>query len=292
MFRAVRHFVCRRGATAEREVPGSDRARPDASVSKWPCPPQVHRASPKPGRWPISPAAPWGPSYRSPAIHRAPPTPVPSVIASASRAPAIEPVLTSPRRDAFTSLSSKAGASRASLSTAATASHLSGAPAASWLTGQSEPYINRSAPKAASTWSRSRCQSRHRLARAESSSRGSRSLVEKWAEALAKRDVLVTQMTNEEQAARESQATYLAHRREAVTSIVAQRECHASFLEQDAICGFEQKDRSGGPAVPGGEHCAGVSPGVVREPYGVWGGMTEHEREMLHIASTDLATAS
>jgi len=34
------------------------------------------------------------------------------------------------------------------------------------------------------------------------------------------------------------------------------------------------------------------APGVVREPYGVWGGMTEHEREMLHIASTELATAS
>ena len=80
LFRAVRHFVCRRGATAEREVPGSDRARPDASVSKWPCPSQVHRASPKPGRWPISPAAPWGPSYRSPAIHRAPPTPVPRAL--------------------------------------------------------------------------------------------------------------------------------------------------------------------------------------------------------------------
>jgi WhiB family redox-sensing transcriptional regulator len=30
----------------------------------------------------------------------------------------------------------------------------------------------------------------------------------------------------------------------------------------------------------------------VREPYGVWGGMTEHEREVLPNASTDLPTAS
>jgi WhiB family redox-sensing transcriptional regulator len=30
----------------------------------------------------------------------------------------------------------------------------------------------------------------------------------------------------------------------------------------------------------------------VREPYGVWGGMTEYEREELRITSADLATAS
>jgi WhiB family redox-sensing transcriptional regulator len=30
----------------------------------------------------------------------------------------------------------------------------------------------------------------------------------------------------------------------------------------------------------------------VREPYGVWGGMTEHEREELRITSAHLATAS
>jgi WhiB family redox-sensing transcriptional regulator len=30
----------------------------------------------------------------------------------------------------------------------------------------------------------------------------------------------------------------------------------------------------------------------VREPYGVWGGMTEHEREELRIISSDLATAN
>jgi len=30
----------------------------------------------------------------------------------------------------------------------------------------------------------------------------------------------------------------------------------------------------------------------VREPYGVWGGMTEFEREELRITSADLATAS
>ena len=29
-----------------------------------------------------------------------------------------------------------------------------------------------------------------------------------------------------------------------------------------------------------------------REPYGVWGGMTEYEREELRITSADLATAS
>jgi WhiB family transcriptional regulator, redox-sensing transcriptional regulator len=30
----------------------------------------------------------------------------------------------------------------------------------------------------------------------------------------------------------------------------------------------------------------------VHEPYGVWGGMTEHEREGKYVASTDLPTAS
>ena len=30
----------------------------------------------------------------------------------------------------------------------------------------------------------------------------------------------------------------------------------------------------------------------VHEPYGVWGGMTEYEREAMYVASTDLRTAS
>jgi WhiB family redox-sensing transcriptional regulator len=30
----------------------------------------------------------------------------------------------------------------------------------------------------------------------------------------------------------------------------------------------------------------------VREPYGVWGGMTEHEREALYLSSTALPAAS
>ena len=30
----------------------------------------------------------------------------------------------------------------------------------------------------------------------------------------------------------------------------------------------------------------------VHEPYGVWGGLTEHEREALYVASTDLPKAS
>jgi len=30
----------------------------------------------------------------------------------------------------------------------------------------------------------------------------------------------------------------------------------------------------------------------VHEPYGVWGGLTEHEREALYVASTDLPAAS
>ena len=55
-------------------------------------------------------------------------------------------------------------------------------------------------------------------------------------------------------------------------------------------CSSGMSRQAGGPVVAGGEHCPGVSPGG--EPYGVWGGMTENEREMLHIASTDLATAS
>jgi WhiB family redox-sensing transcriptional regulator len=29
----------------------------------------------------------------------------------------------------------------------------------------------------------------------------------------------------------------------------------------------------------------------VHEPYGVWGGLTEHERELIQVASTDLPTA-
>jgi WhiB family redox-sensing transcriptional regulator len=28
----------------------------------------------------------------------------------------------------------------------------------------------------------------------------------------------------------------------------------------------------------------------VREPYGVWGGLTERQREVVHVASTDLPT--
>ena len=30
----------------------------------------------------------------------------------------------------------------------------------------------------------------------------------------------------------------------------------------------------------------------VHEPYGVWGGLTEHEREAIYVASVDLPTAS
>jgi WhiB family redox-sensing transcriptional regulator len=30
----------------------------------------------------------------------------------------------------------------------------------------------------------------------------------------------------------------------------------------------------------------------IREPYGVWGGLTEHEREATYVASTNLPTAS